>query len=253
MDEVTERLSAVIDVCRARQSRLGYFAALYRQAIEAVACDLEAGLFDDGDRMHRFAGLLARRYLDALTAFEHDNEVTRSWSLTFATAARDDAVILQHVLVGANAHLNLDLALAAAQVSRSAPIVDLEADFRRVVDTIVAVVGRAQAAIGAFSPVLSILGRLADRPDDEILRFSFRVAGDEAWRRALLMSALPVGRWPAMVDSLDRATAVLGRSIAHPGGILAPAVEIVRHAEVEEVPAVIEALASLDGDGRDEP
>lgn len=247
MDGVTERLTAVIDVCRARQSRLGYFAAVYRHVIGIVAADLDAGAFDDADRMRPLAGLLARRYLDALARFERDEESTRSWGLTFTTAARDDAVILQHLLVAANAHLNVDLPVAAAQVARGGSITEVEGDFRRLVEIVVNLMERARSAIGPFSPVLSILGRLADRPDDELLRFSFRVAGDEAWRRAVLLSALPVGRWPAMVDSFDRSTAVLGRAVANPGGILARAVEVVRHAEVEEVPAMIEVLASIDG------
>jgi hypothetical protein len=51
IDEVVERLTAIIERSLSERSRLGYFAALYRKVTVTVQEGIKDGLFDDGDRM----------------------------------------------------------------------------------------------------------------------------------------------------------------------------------------------------------
>ena len=58
IDEVLTRLDEVIAEARHRQSRNGYFAALYRDVTARVAAAIEAGELEDDVRMERLASRL---------------------------------------------------------------------------------------------------------------------------------------------------------------------------------------------------
>jgi len=60
------RLERVVDESITTRSRIGYFAALYRQVTVAVRDAIHAGEFDDGPRMDAFDTAFGNRYLDAL-------------------------------------------------------------------------------------------------------------------------------------------------------------------------------------------
>jgi hypothetical protein len=48
IDEVVEALTAIIDDSLARESRMGYFAGLYRKVTISVRDKIAEGFFDDG-------------------------------------------------------------------------------------------------------------------------------------------------------------------------------------------------------------
>jgi hypothetical protein len=246
VDDVVRLLSAVTDQARAAAHRRGYFSAMYRQMSVAVQQRIATGYFDDGPRMSRFAAAFANRYLDALTTFQGGTQPTRSWRASFQCCERRDRLILQQVVLGINAHVNLDLGVAAAQIAPGAQIHDMRADFERINMIIGGLLDAVQEAVGAFSPLLDLLWRVSDRPGDEVLNFSFKVARDEAWRHAVVLAGLPAEERPGVIDSFDRAAALLARLVIDPGGILGRTVSIVKHTEHEDIRAVIDALASVE-------
>lgn len=246
LDEVVAALDALVERDRVQRSRLGYFPALYAQTTRAVRRGVEAGAFDDADRMRRLVTAFAGRYFDARAAWSAGRQPTRSWQVPCALAARSDRVILQHVLTAINAHINLDLGIAAAEVAPGPALASLEADFRRINQVLASLLDAVQSAVGEFSPLLDLLWRVADRPDDAVLDFSFRVARQEAWNRAVLLSHLPAVDWGPPIDTFDRAAALLGRLVADPRGIARRAVAIVHHTEREDVEAVIDALRRVE-------
>ena len=75
-----------------------------------VAEGIAARFFDDGERMERLNVAFAARCLSALGACRHGAPPTRSWALAFEAGEALRPVVLQHLLVGINAHMNLDLA-----------------------------------------------------------------------------------------------------------------------------------------------
>ena len=246
VEDVVRLLTAVTDRARAAAHRRGYFAAMYRQMSVAVEQRIAGGYFNDGPRMSRLTAAFANRYLDALDTFSAGAEPTRSWRASFSCAERRDRLILQQVVLGINAHVNLDLGVAAAEVAPGDQIHDLRADFERINNVIGGLLDAVQESIGAFSPLLDLLWRVSDRPGDEVLNFSFKVARDEAWRHAVVLAGLPASERPGVIDSFDRAAALLARLVIEPGGILGRTVSIVKHTEHEDVRAVIDALASVE-------
>ena len=68
------RLEAIVDDAVARNSRLGYFAALYLAVTRAVKERVLSGYFQDGPRMDRLDSCFAQRYLDAFDGAEEFTE-----------------------------------------------------------------------------------------------------------------------------------------------------------------------------------
>ena len=99
----------------------GYFAIIYRAVTERVRDGIAAGDFADGEQMEHFDVLFARRYLDARRAWESGSgPVPESWRLAFDTAQNRRCLVTQHLLLGINAHINLDLGVARGR-GRDAP------------------------------------------------------------------------------------------------------------------------------------
>jgi uncharacterized protein DUF5995 len=130
IDGVIVKLDAIVDQAINDRDRLGFFAVLYRTVTESVKHGIATGRFEDGPRMERLDVVFANRYLGAFHAHRHGGTPTRSWRVVFAAAEHRRPVIMQHLLLGMNAHINLDLAIAASEVcpgaARAAAIDDID-------------------------------------------------------------------------------------------------------------------------------
>ena len=231
-------------VARGNADRRGWFTAMYRQTTRAVRDRTAAGAFDDPERMGRFVERFAARYLGPLRAHPEGRPVPRCWRIAFE--AGTDHLILQHLLLGMNAHVNLDLAVVAAETCPGEEIDSLHDDFMRVNDILGALLPKVRFCIGRFSPLLDVIDRIGGGEDDEILNFSIRVARKEAWSQALVLASTDdPARRAELVDSLDRAVAVLGKVVASPGGLLQRAVDLVAATESDDVVAVMDALGEV--------
>jgi hypothetical protein len=246
IDVVVSQLDLAVAAARRRRDRSGWFTAMYRVTTGTVRTQVTDGLFDDAERMGRFVACFAARYLGPLDDVLEGRPVPRSWQVAYETARSGDFVILQHLLLGINAHVNLDLAVAAAEIAPGDQIHALHDDFMRVNGILGALMPRVRACIGRFSPLLDVIDRVGGANDDEVLRFSIRVARDEAWRQALVLAAIDDDAQRAeLVDALDRRVAVLARVVAHPGGLLQRAVDVVAATESDNVVKIIDALGRV--------
>jgi len=115
IDEVLTELNHIISEAAEQRRRLGYFVALYRDVTARVDAAIEGGEFQDDARMVRLDVAFAQRYLDALKARGTEAGPPHAWARTFQAAERWRPLILQHLLLGINAHVNLDLGIAAAE------------------------------------------------------------------------------------------------------------------------------------------
>ena len=246
IDATVARLSQAIGETRARNPRLALFGAMYRQTTVAVGRGVDAGVFDDGDRMGRFIALFAGRYLEALRVATAGGQPTRSWRMAFAAAERPDRVILQHLVLGINAHINLDLGIVAAQVAPGDAIAGLKDDFGRINDVLGRLAPPVQDCLGRFSPLLHVLFTVSGRKDDEVLNFSFKVARSEAWAQAVTLAHLDPAIVPLAIDSLDRKVSVLGRLVTDPGGVMERAVDVVAFTESDDIVAIVDALGQVE-------
>jgi hypothetical protein len=212
IDEIIRDLDRVVDRCWEADSRLGYFPAMYRKVTLRVRDGIAAGEFDDGERMERLDVTFAQRYLDAFEAHRTGGASTLSWARSFERAAHPEPVVLPHLLLGMNAHINLDLGIAAAQVCRGTDLEAMEGDFERVNDVLAGLVDEVQDAVDESAVLYRVLDVAGFGVDEAVAAFSIRTARRSAWSRA---TALHAAADPgALVTEYDDDTARLAATIA---------------------------------------
>ena len=245
IQDVIRLLDGIIADAKARNSRMGFFAALYRQVTLEVQRGITRGFFDNGPRMERLDTCFANRYLAALTAWQSGGTPTRSWKVAFTAMEDPQQIILQDLLVGMNAHINLDLGIAAAQICPGDRIEDLKDDFFKINQVLAALIQPIETVIGRFSPMIGLLEKIGKKDAAEVLGFSMDVARQDAWNHAVILAHLPLALQEITIDALDGKVSFLGKIIANPVGVVGKAVELIRMTESDDVPAIIDALNSV--------
>jgi hypothetical protein len=243
IDEVVSRLDAAIARSRRENSRLDFFACLYRSVTVRVGEGIVAGRFQDGPRMERLDVVFANRYLAALEAYQAGRRPTRSWAVTFDAARGGSLLILQHLLLGMNAHINLDLGIAAAETAPGRDLPGLEHDFREISRLLGEMLDDVQDKIARLSPWMGVLDRVGMRTDEEICTFCLGGSRDLAWTWARRFATTDRARLPNEIDALDQMVAGLAMPIRTPGFFLRPVLAAIRLREPRDVGRVLEALA----------
>ena len=217
--EVLAGLDSIVARSIRTGSRLGYFATVYRTVTARVAEGIAEGFFDDGERMERLDVVFANRYLAAVAAHETRAPLTRSWQAACAAAERREPLVLQQLLVGINAHINLDLGIACAEVAPGDELAGLRRDFDRINEILASLLDAIQVEMARISPWLGLLDRIGGRTDAEVVRFSIAVARTQAWWFARELAALPRDSWGGPLGARDTRVARLARTVLHPGAL----------------------------------
>jgi hypothetical protein len=242
IEEVIEQLDSIIDWARTNNSRLGYFAALYRKVTVKVKEGIAAGFFEDGARMERLDVVFANRYLEALERFQKNRVLTRSWKVAFEASQAWWPIVLQHLLLGMNAHINLDLGIAAARTNPGSAVRDLKSDFMKINDILAALVDGVEQELAHIWPVLGLLDRIGGRTDEVLINFSMLKARDHAWKVAKEFAPLSDPLQASHIDDLDQRVAALARRVRKPGVIIGAATKTIRLGERGTIPQIIDIL-----------
>jgi hypothetical protein len=235
IQEVLDRLDAQIDLAVRNASRTAYFACLYRAVTARVQEGIRAGRFQDGPRMEKLDVVFANRYLAALEAYQRGQPTTRSWKAAFQAAELKRLVILQHLLLGMNAHIKLDLGIAAASVAPGSSLAALKRDFDEISVVLGEMLEDVQRRINGVSPWMGLLDRVGARSDEEIFTFGLRGSRDLAWHWAQRFSRVHASSLPAEIDRLDWAVSL-------PTPMVATALAVIRARETSDVARVVTAL-----------
>lgn len=243
IDEVIARLSKIIDRSRSESSRLGYFAALYRKVTDSVKQGILNGRFEDGARMERLDVNFANRYLEAYELHRKGETPTAAWQVSFEAAGHWRPLILQHLLLGINAHINLDLGIAAVETSPGDQLASLKHDFNSINKLLADLVQPVQDEIGEVSPWIGFLEKIDPSAGDAIINFSMDRARASAWNFALRLNSLGEDERIAVVKQRDQEIAALGRLVYKPPGVLLSlGLTAIRMRESNDIAKVINAL-----------
>ena len=242
INDVVTALDAIVQQSYDNVSRLGYFAALYRRVTCAVREGISSGSFQNGPLMEQLDVVFASRYLDALATFQAGGVASRSWMLAFRGCDNADLLILQQLLSGMNAHINLDLGIAAAQVCPGEQLPQLKPDFDAINAVLASLVGIVASEIAAVSPLIGDLEKIGLRSESSLVNFDMTAARDAAWFTAERLASEPSLLHDATIDALDRAVSIEGRAILDPpvGG---EGLKLIQQAESKDVRLVIETLS----------
>ena len=214
IDEVLVRLNRLLDDAIRDGSRIGYFVALYERVTANVRHALLAGnVFDDGPRMERLDVVFANRFLEAWDQHVAGQKPTESWAVAFERLADPGPLVVQHLMLGMNAHINLDLGIAAATVASTRPQLEaLHADFNRINDVLARLVKIVEVQLTTICPPLS---RLADlvTVEERIFDFGMNASRDIAWKLARTWWPHPATSWPAVIARRDAMSAAAARAL----------------------------------------
>ncbi|QOY85461.1 DUF5995 family protein [Paludibaculum fermentans] len=242
IDEVLASLDAIIHSPEASTSCIGYFPALYRKVTAQVKIGIASGRFQDGPRMERMDVAFANRYLDAYECWRSGRPVTGSWRAAFEAAQRWKPTILQHLLAGMNAHINLDLGIAAAEICTLDDIEALRHDFDEINNILFAMVQEVTDCIGSVSPWMWILDKLGGRTDDKLIEFSIWRARAVAWQNATGLVRLDKDGLAARVVEIDDFVEGLGRFMLKPGPMMRLGLFLIRLREPNDPRKVLAAF-----------
>ena len=235
------RLDDVIQFCWDRNSRLGYFPALYRKVTHRVKDGIAKGEFQDGSRMEELDICFAGRYLDAWALHRAGELPTRAWLAAFRVADDSDLLVIQHLLLGMNAHINLDLGIAAARTAPGPSLESLQADFNKINHVLAELTDGVKKELEHIWPPLRGLDQLVGRLDDVVVNFSMTRARGHAWGVARRLAVLPIHAQLQAMAEVDTWTSVFAEGVVRPP-MAELALKLSRREEHGEVRSTIDLL-----------
>lgn len=245
LDDTVAALEGLVARCAADGDRTGYFAAMYLAVTSTVRQRVTAGFFDDGERMQRFVVSFAGRYLAAHDAWRAGEHCPEAWRLAFAAAGRRRPIVLQHLLLGMNAHINLDLGVTASELGAAGSVAAVRADFDAVNDVLGELVDGCQGALGRVSPWLGLADRVGGSGDEALIHFSLVAARRQAWSVAERLAPLGGPERQRAIDVVDASAARVARAVEHPGLGASALLLLVRLRERTSPASVIALLAAV--------
>ncbi|WP_143273614.1 DUF5995 family protein [Aquimarina sp. MAR_2010_214] len=140
-------------------------------------------------------------------------------------------IVLQHLLVGMNAHINLDLGIAAAKVSEGKNIDDLKDDFDKINDILSLLVNDVASDLAEIWPTLKKILKLTRKVDDFLIDFSMQLARDGAWKFAKEVASTPKNQITMLIEDRDLKVVKKADIITNPGWIAKIILMIIRLGE----------------------
>lgn len=245
IDEVLLLLNEIINHTIKEKSPMGYFAVLYCKVTEKVKEGITTGMFQNGPRMEQLDVIFANRYIKAYYEYKFKLQPSSCWEVAFKYSDDYWMVVLQHLLLGMNAHINLDLSIAAAQVAPGEEIQDLEADFNMINHILSGLVGNVETAMSDVWPFLKWVLKKTKGIDTFLIDFSMQEARNGAWKFAVELAPLNATQLEQQIQIRDQKITNIADLITNPGSIPSLIFKILRLFERGSVVDKIEKLRSV--------
>ncbi len=240
--DVILQLEEIIAWARQAESRLGLFAALCRRNCLRVQQALGSGGIADVRSTEAVMVNLVRRYVDALHRHLTDQLPTACWVQSFEAADCWRPEVLQHLLLGLHAHINLDLGVAVAEEVPEAALADWQPDFWRLHELLAAELATVQQSLASAWPLLGLASRYLGTGEQELIHFSLQRAMSAAWELATQLAPHSPRSRLYIIDDRDWSAAELAKQIRAPGLRLSAVLLEARAGEPASIASQIAAL-----------
>ena len=225
-------------IARAATDATGYFPAMYSCVTDRIADSIGHGGFADGGNVDEFASTFAAYYTQAL---ERKVPRPRCWQASWDVAGDRGLLIVQHLVLGINAHVNHDLPLAVVALCerRGQPLEALHHDFDAVNDVLESTLGDV---LDRLDRVSRWTNEAASLGGGQVFNFSLRRARAQAWEAAQRLYALDAAGRRRYEADLDELVTVLAYLITHPAWPLRPLVWTASRFEMHDARKVTAVL-----------
>lgn len=221
--ETHDRLSTLQEALRDRDDRRAVFLTVYTRMTRDVRAVLEADGFENPDWMREYLVTFANYYRRAFLRFERGEyeAVPEPWRIAFARAVAAENLVMQDAVLGINAHINYDLALAVRDVGIDAHRASKYADHRAINDILAKLVDEQQRALGElYAPGIEDVDAVFGPIDESVSHFTMAEAREQAWRVAVVLTDFDFGPVESYARWVLRMTAVGGALF-----VLSPAID----------------------------
>jgi len=207
----------------------GYFAAMYARVTERVDHARAGGRFADGDGMAVFARTFADWYIGP----RHGSRPMPScWRATFDVADDGRLLIVQHLLLAINAHVNHDLPQVVVELSGGGRSLEsLRPDFDAINDILAETqtdIVRDLGRVSGLTQWAAVAG------GGRLFAFSLDRARDQAWATAERLHRSDDVTRAMEVAELDRIVTALAFMITRPSAPVRRLLRIPRWFEIDD-------------------
>lgn len=242
IEEVLKKLDEIILWSKANKSPVGYFACTYRIMTAQVLKGIQQKKFEDNPRMTLLDIAFATRYLDAWENYSKGKKCTNSWYLAFEAAKNKDLLILQHIFLGINAHINLDLGISAASIMPYRTINPLKKDFENINSVIASINQNVQDSLTKICYPINLIDKLSNGKDNAVLDFAISKARDTSWATAVISSNAPNFLKESVINIVDYAAAKVASQILSPKLLSSTLAKELKKCESNDIVKNIEIL-----------
>ncbi|AZB09004.1 hypothetical protein EG344_09300 [Chryseobacterium sp. G0162] len=244
IEEVLKRLDEIIIWCKENKSPAGYFACTYRIMTAHVLKGIQQKKFEDNPRMTTLDIAFAQRYLEAWENYSNGKKCTNAWYIAFEATKNKDLLILQHIFLGMNAHINLDLGISAATIMPYRKINPLKKDFENINTVIASINQKVQDSLNKICYPVNLIDKLSNGKDNAVLDFAISRARDTSWATAVIASNTPNFLREQVINIVDYAAAKVATQILNPKILTPPLLKELKKCESSDIVKNIEILES---------
>ncbi len=242
IDEVLAELDRIIDSTVSENNFLGIFAYVYRRTTAQIKQAIAEKQFEDNARMELMDVAFANLYLTAYYGFKNNQDCSSAWKTTF-NARNEKITIIQHLMLGMNAHINMDLGIAAATFAPGLSMPALKNDFMKVNQILNDLTNEMQDRLTKVSWLMFIIDWMGKNTDEKIVNFSMVKAREQAWDLACVLSGSTENERKSAVEATDQIISGLAGMIkSPPGKLLKMALKLVAYFEEKEVKTIVAKL-----------
>jgi hypothetical protein len=245
IEEVITSLEKIIAESIQEKKRTGYFATLYLSITKSIKDGIDKGHFQNGARMEKLDVIFANRYLQAYYQWQHQETCSACWEFAFQETEKSSVLVIQHLMLGISAHINLDLGIATTQIQQelNEPLQNIRDDFYTINTIISSYTYKTITDLNKVSPLLSLMGLHAHNSTSVLIQFSTENARDGAWCFAEDLYDKKGPDLTAAIYERDQNISTLGKSIIKQQGLLAFTIWLIHVFEKKQPAAVIAALS----------
>ncbi len=244
IEEVIESLDQIIEWSKKNKSTLGYFACTYRSTTIAVLQGVQNNKFEDGARMIALDIAFANRYFEALENYQKNKKCTNAWFTAFEASKNDQLLVMQHILLGMNAHINLDLGVSAASIMPLGNISPLRNDFNKINEVIASINQKVEDSLSEICYSIEYIDQFMKNADNIILDFAISKARETAWATAYIVSNSIDFIRPSLINMVDNAATLIAKNIIISDNTPTILLQKLKECESDDVVRNIEILAA---------
>ena len=218
IDEVLDQLDKIITIAVKLPNYIFAFAYVYRRTTYEIKTAILNKEFQNSKRLEKLDVIFANLFISAFYQYLNNKSIAKSWRYAF-DVSKEKKSLVQHILLGMNAHINLDLAIAASEVSYGKNIIDLKTDFMKVNEILAGLTNTMQKSLSRVSFFMRLLDFFGFRTDEKIINFSIKKARDFSWINAMELSLLGEDViYQQRKVEIDKRVWELAKLIANPPG-----------------------------------